>query len=173
MEVASPSWPAGSWPACACRSSSNRAPGRSPAAIAPAAPGREAPVAGPLAPDPYPDPAGPGRGRHPRRPVPRPSPHDPEVVERRVARRVGRPPARHQRRQGEAVRRAAGAAVRSPPGPVRRRRAVDRAEGRRLRCPVATRSGIGSSRLPFGSPDRQDKLVLPRLPADEIRTRAD
>jgi hypothetical protein len=38
---------------------------------------------------------------------------------------------------------------------------------------VATESGIGCSCLPFGSPDRQGKHLLPYLPADEIRTRAD
>jgi hypothetical protein len=142
---------------------------RSPLPRVPIRP-REDPLADPLVLDPHRDPAYPGPGRHPGRLDRRLGPHRVEAVERRGTRRPDRSPRHHQWGPVETDHRAAGGAVRRVAPAPRRRRVVDRAEGRPLRpgplgggrlqadrLGVALPPGIQPPGPPAAEPARRDR----------------
>ena len=141
---------------------------RSPAATAPAVTPREDPLAGPLAPDRPRVAAVPGPGRRGPRPLRRLGPGPGQAVERRGARRPGRPPGHHQRRPVQADARAAVRAALGPGAAAPRRRPVDRAQGRRLRPDALGRRGLQADRLGVAAGPGPD---APGAPAQEPQGR--
>src|SRR5947209_5974199 len=117
------------------------------------APGREAPVARPLAARPDRPPPHPGRGGRPGRAVRGHGPPRPAPVERPRAWGRGRP-AGGERGRPQADAPPPGRPVPSPPGATPRRGAVDRPEGRPVRPRPVAGGGPPGDRLALAAGPR-------------------